>query len=148
MSAVEPAVQSNGEQQQKRKKKSGAPKETPKKAFAERRFATYIHKKARSKDISMAAPALVAAELLVEHLVDTLAANARSAVKYGKNGTLSDKHMKAATKTAMGGQLRQAAKYAGKVAIATYEKSIGKPAPELKKKKKAKPTDDGDKEGN
>ena len=89
----------------KKPKKKSAPKEPPKKAFAERRFATFIHKKAKSKKINMAGPALVAAELLVEHIVDTLAANARSAVKYGKNNTLSDKHMKAATKTALGGRL-------------------------------------------
>jgi len=142
MSAVKPAVQSDAEEQQKKKKKSSASKETPKQAFAERRFATYIHKKAKGKEISLNGPALVAAELLVEHLVDTLAANARSAVKYGKNGTLSDKHMKAATKTAMGGQLRQAANLAGKVAIATYEKSIGKTA-KPKKKKAAQPNDGG-----
>lgn len=122
MSAVQP-----GANPPPNKKKKSAAKEPPKKAFAERRFATYIHKKAKSKDISLAGPALVAAELLVEHIVDTLAANARSAVKYGKNGTLSDKHMKAATKTAMGGRLRKAAKKAGEVAIATYEKNSGKP---------------------
>ncbi len=141
MSAVEPAAQPNGEKQ--KKKKSSAPKETPKKAFAERRFATYIHKKAKGKEISLNGPALVASELLVEHLVDTLAANARSAVKYGKNGTLSDKHMKAATKTAMGGQLRQAAHLAGKVAIATYEKSIGKVAKPKKQGKNQPPSTDG-----
>ena len=128
MSAVQP-----GSNPAPNKKKKAATKETPKKSFTERRFATYIHKKAKSKDISMAGPALVAAELLVEHIVDTMAANARSAVKYGKNGTLSEKHMKAATKTAMGGRLRKAAKKAGEVAIATYEKNSGKPAPKPKK---------------
>jgi len=133
MSAVEPAAKSNGEKQ--KKKKSSAPKEPPKKAFAERRLATFIHKKARSKKISLNGPALVAAELLLEHVVDTLAANARSAVKYGKNGTLSDKHMKAATQTALGGRLRTAMETAGKVAVESYEKSIGKPAPKPKKKK-------------
>lgn len=125
------------------KKKGVRTGETPKKSFTERRLATYIHKKAKAKEISLNGPALMASELLVEHLVDTLAANARSAVKYGKNGTLSEKHMKAATKTAMGGQLRQAAKLAGKVAIATYEKSIGKPPPKPKKKKVAQ-SDGGD----
>jgi imidazoleglycerol phosphate dehydratase HisB len=117
--------------QQKQKKKT--PKEPPKKAFAERRFATYIHKKAKAKEISLNGPALVAAELLVEHIVDTLAANARSAVKYGKNGTLSDKHMKAATQTALGGRLRTAVVTAGEVAVESYKKSIGKPAPKPKK---------------
>lgn len=117
------------------KKKSVSGKGAPKKAFAERRFATYIHKKAKSKEINMAGPALVAAELLVEHIVDTLAANARSAVKYGKNGTLSDKHMKAAAQTALGGRLRTAVEMAGKVAVESYEKSIGKPAPKPKKNK-------------
>ena len=119
--------------QQKQKKKT--PKEPPKKAFAERRFATFIHKKAKSKKINMAGPALVAAELLVEHIVDTLAANARSAVKYGKNNTLSDKHMKAAAKTALGGRLGAAVETAGKAAIDAYEKSMGKPAAEPKQKK-------------
>jgi hypothetical protein len=116
-------------------------KQTPKKSFAERRFATYIHKKARSKDISLAGPALVASELLVEHIVDTLAANAQSAVKYGKNNTLSEKHLKAATKTAMGGRLRKAAKRAGEAAIAAYEKSTGKTAPKPKKGAAAPPGD-------
>jgi len=116
------------------KRKSTGTKVSPKKAFAERRLATYIHKKAKSKEISLNGPALVAAELLVEHIVDTLAANARSAVKYGKNGTLSDKHMKAATQTALGGRLRTAVETAGKVAVESYEKSIGKPAPKPKKK--------------
>ena len=123
------------QQQPPQKQKKKAVKEPPKKAFAERRFATYIHKKAKSSKISLNGPALVAAELLVEHIVDTLAANARSAVKYGKNGTLSDKHMKAATQTALGGRLRTAVETAGKVAVESYEKSIGKPAPKPKKKK-------------
>ena len=123
------------EQQKQKKQKKKVATEPPKKAFAERRLATFIHKKARSKDISLNGPALVAAELLVEHIVDTLAANARSAVKYGKNGTLSDKHMKAATQTALGGRLRTAMETAGKVAVESYEKSIGKPAPKPKKKK-------------
>jgi len=122
------------EMQEQQKPKKKAAKEPPKKAFAERRFATYIHKKAKSKEINMAGPALVAAELLVEHIVDTLAANARSAVKYGKNGTLSDKHMKAAAQTALGGRLGAAVLSAGKVAVESYEKSIGKPAPKPKKK--------------
>jgi hypothetical protein len=132
MSAVQP-----GSNPPTKQKKKSAPKEPPKKAFAERRFATYIHKKAKAKKINMAGPALVAAELLVEHIVDTLAANARSAVKYGKNGTLSDKHMKAATQTALGGRLRTAVETAGEVAVESYERSIGKPAPKPKKKKKA-----------
>ena len=131
MSAVQPAVQSDGELP---KKKRSAPKETPKKAFTERRFATYIHKQAKGKDISLAGPALVASELLVDHIVETLAANAKFAVKYGKNGTLSKKHMEAATRTAMGGRLRSAAVKAGKQALATYEKNSSK---SQKPKKKA-----------
>lgn len=115
------------------------PKETPKKSFAERRFATYIHKKAKTKEISLAGPALVASELLVEHIVDTLAANARFAVKYGKNGTLNKKHMEAATRTAMGGRLRGAAVKAGKLALATFAKNSGKADNSGKAKSKGQP---------
>ena len=138
MSAVQSEPNSDNSSTNNKKKK-GSSKETPKKAFADRRFATYIQQRARARQISLAASALAASESLVEHVVSTLSANAKRAVKYGKNGTVSDKHLLAATRTAMGGRLRKSATKAGQAAVETYEASVDKPKKIKKAKKQGKP---------
>mgnify|MGYP002823327922 CR=1 FL=1 len=85
------------------------------------------------KNFTVASQAISETEMLIDHAIDNIASNTASILKYSGAATIDLKSVRAATKLAFAGSLRDELNEAGEEALKAYEASLAaKPPPKAK----------------
>lgn len=126
----------------------GSKRKSKSKAGGLPRYGTYIQKAFAEikesnkypefKNLTISANALSAGDMLIDHFLDLLSANAKVCCRYAKNGkdaksgsSLQTKHMQAAVETAVSGRLATKTLKSATRAVRRYNESFAKASGEV-----------------